>query len=304
MAGKMSVDLKKMRHIVEVARSEGITLAAHNLSITQSALTRSISDAEATLGIQLFQRLPRGVRLTDAGRDFVNKSKRILGDVDDLMEDINQHRDLRTGRLRIGFSPGAFQKFFTAALSKFISDYPAIQMAFYTGSAENHAPKLISGELDLVFGTARQFTRWPELEIENLRDLHCKILVRKEHPLTKIPKISRKDLAEYPWVQSSSIEEIDSDLTRSLNDLGQRRFVPHYLCDDFDMVRNIVRHTDAASPVFSPNPDFDHLVSEFTLLENLLELPTHSLSVTYSRSRAISPVAEKFIDQVRKFLIS
>ncbi|MBE7637492.1 LysR family transcriptional regulator [Sneathiella sp. P13V-1] len=296
------IDLKKMRHVVEVARSEGITLAAHNLSITQSALTRSVADVEEDLGVKLFQRLPRGVRLTDAGRDFVTTAKRILGDAEDLVEGIRDYRDLKAGKLRVGFSPGAFQKFFSPALMDFIGTHPQIQVEMYTGSAENHAPQLLSGELDLVFGTARQFRRWPELEILHLRDLHCKMMIRKDHPLTTQKKVKPENLTKYPWVQSSSIEEIDSDLTRSLNALGDKQFRPHYLCDDFDLVRDIVRRTDAASPVFGVDPAFTHLQKDFVLLDNILQLPTHTLSATKSRSRPLTPVAERFLQRIKNYL--
>ncbi len=297
------IDLKKMRHVVEVARSEGITLAAHNLSITQSALTKSVADVEEELGVKLFQRLPRGVRLTDAGSDFVTTSKRILGDVDDLVDGIRDYRDFKAGNLRVGFSPGAFQKFFSIALVDFIGAYPQVRVEMYTGSAENHAPQLLSGELDLVFGTARQFRRWPELEITHLRDLCCKMMIRKNHPLTLQKSVKAEDLTHYPWIQSSSIEEIDSDLTRSLNSLGDKQFRPHYLCDDFDLVRDIVRKTDAASPVFGVDSDFTHLRKDFALLDNILELPTHTLSATTSRSRPLTPVAEKFVQYMQNYLL-
>lgn len=298
----MSIDLKKLRHIVEVARSQGITLAAQNLLITQSALTRSIADAESELGVQLFQRMPRGVRLTDAGREFVKKARRILGDMEDLLEETSHFRDLTSGKLQVGFSPGAFLKFFSPSLSDFIANYQGVRMEMFSGSAENNVPQLMTGELDLVFGTSRQFIRWPELEVQSLKDLYCKILVRKDHPLTKEHKLSVEKMAEFPWVQASSIEPIDSDLARCLNKAGYKQFRPQYLCDDFDLVRDIIRKTDAASPVFSPNPEFSHLKSDFALLDNIIGLPTHSLAVAYAKSRILSPAAEQFIEHVKNYL--
>lgn len=298
----MAIDLKKLRHIVEVARSEGITLAAHSLGITQSALTRSVADVEAELGLQLFQRLPRGVRVTDAGRDFIAKSKRIIGDFDDLVGSIKDYRELNTGKLRIGFSPGAFLKFFSPALVDYASSYPGISVEIFSGSAENQAPQLLSGELDLVFGSARQFIRWPELDVTPLRDLHCKILVRKDHPLKDKENLTIDDLIEYPWIQASSIEPIDSDLLRVLNRRGAKQVRPHYLCDDFDLVRDIIRNTDAASPVFNTDSRFDHLKDQFALLDNILEIPTHALAVTRSKSRHLTPAASVFIKHVETHL--
>lgn len=298
----MSIDLKKLRHVIEVERSQGITRAAKNLMITQSALTRSLADTEAELGVELFQRLPRGVRVTEAGRHFVGRARRILGEVDDLLDQTSQFRNLKSGTIEIGFSPGAFQKFFAPMLVKFAADHPGIRMSFFNDSAENHVPKLLSGEMDLIIGSARQFARWQELEIAPLKDLYCKILVRKDHPLTKLKNLKRSDMVKYPWIQASSIEPIDSDLLRSLN-LGSDHHVrPHYMVDDFDLVRDIVRNTDAASPVFSPSPAFDHLKGEFALLDNILEIPTHALAIVESRARQRSPVVEEFIGHIEQNL--
>ncbi len=301
---RMAIDLKKLRHIVEVARSKGITLAAYNLGITQSALTRSVADVEAELGLSLFQRLPRGVQVTDVGRDFIAKSRRIIGDFDDLVGSVTDYRELNTGKLRIGFSPGAFQKFFSPALIDFIADYPGIRVELFHGSAENQSPQLLSGELDIILGSARQFARWPELDVQPVRDLHCRILVRKGHPITKYTKPTLQDLLKFPWMQASSIEPIDSDLMRVLNKEGGKLVKPHYFCDDFDLARSIIKNTDAACPVFYTDPEFGHLKGQFSLLDNILEIPTHALAVMRSKSKHLTPAAEVFITYVEKSLKS
>ncbi len=84
----IAIDLRKLRHVVETARFENVTRAAEALYITQSALTRSLADVEAELGTPLFVRLPRGVRVTDQGRRFVDRARLIIGDVGDLLADI------------------------------------------------------------------------------------------------------------------------------------------------------------------------------------------------------------------------
>ena len=73
-----NIDLRKIRHVVEVAHSESITTAAYTLSISQPALTRSIADVERQLGVKLFERMRRGMRLTEAGRVFVDHAQRVI----------------------------------------------------------------------------------------------------------------------------------------------------------------------------------------------------------------------------------
>ncbi len=113
----IAIDLRKLRHVVETARFENVTRAAEALYITQSALTRSLADVEAELGTPLFVRLPRGVRLTEQGRRFVARARMIIGDVDDLLADIADHRGLHAGRLRIGVCPPGYQRFISRAIA-------------------------------------------------------------------------------------------------------------------------------------------------------------------------------------------
>ena len=67
-APRNQLETKRLRYIVEVSKSGSITTAAETLSITQSALSQNIAEVEDVLGVKLFNRLPRGVLLTEAGR--------------------------------------------------------------------------------------------------------------------------------------------------------------------------------------------------------------------------------------------
>ena len=93
----MITDLRKLRHVVGVAEAESFTGAGTVLGVTQSALTKSVAEVERHLDVSLFHRLPRGVRVTEAGEAFVQRARKILADLDDLHEGIDKLRDLRAG---------------------------------------------------------------------------------------------------------------------------------------------------------------------------------------------------------------
>ena len=84
---RTQIDLRRLRYVVEVARAESITTAAQTLAITQPALTRAIAELEASLGIKLFERLPRGVRATPEGERFLFRARKRIVDMDDLIAD-------------------------------------------------------------------------------------------------------------------------------------------------------------------------------------------------------------------------
>src|SRR3546814_14388415 len=72
------LDLRKVNHVIEIARQGGFAKAAATLNITQSALTRSVQILEDHLGIQVFERGPRGIRLTREGEELIEGGTRLL----------------------------------------------------------------------------------------------------------------------------------------------------------------------------------------------------------------------------------
>ena len=72
------VDLRHLRTVVEVARAASITTAAQTLGLTQSAVSRTVAEMETALGARLFDRLPRGIKLTEgAGRVHLGCAQRL-----------------------------------------------------------------------------------------------------------------------------------------------------------------------------------------------------------------------------------
>src|SRR6516225_12498387 len=94
--------LRIMRYVDEVARTGSIRKAAGHLNVTSSAVNRQILDLEEELGAPLFERRPRGVRLTAAGEVFVNFLRQHNGDVERMKSQIEDLKGLRRGTVRIG----------------------------------------------------------------------------------------------------------------------------------------------------------------------------------------------------------
>ena len=146
----MLTDLRKLRHVVEVAQAESFTGAAASLAITQSALTKSVADVEQLLGVKLFQRLPRGVALTEAGRSFVLRARQILADTHDLMNTVEAHRSLAAGRFNLGIAPAALQSLMVRPIGQFAANYPGLTMEVIDGSFASMAQALVAGEIDAM----------------------------------------------------------------------------------------------------------------------------------------------------------
>lgn len=302
MAHPMAIDLRKLRHVVETARFESVTRAAASLYITQSALTRSIAEVEAELGLKLFIRLPRGVRATEAGGIFVKRARQILGDVDDLIATAEDYRDLKTGRVRIGVAPPAFQRFMARPLAAVAGEHQGLSIDVVSGSADELAPRLTAGDFDLVIGHCSWLSRWPDLAITRVADFHCAMMLRRNHPLAGRTDVEEIDVLRYPAILPSIIEPLETDIASryAANDLPPLN--PRYTGDDFDLLCALTAATDAYTPIISLNPTFGRLHDDFLLLEDVVKMPTQAIGYAVSRMRALSPAATAVVAEIRRLI--
>lgn len=288
------IDLKKLRNTIEVANTGSITIAAENRCITQSTLSRSIADVEADLGVSLFHRTPNGVIPTEVGLKFVDRAREIIVKVDNLIAEISDHKNLREGRLRIGFASAMFQKLVYPSIIRIVRANPSLGVETISGPGEVLVPKLLNEELDLLVGTQVHLGRWAELRLNPIADLHCRIMVRPDHPLTELSTVTPEAVLSYPAVLDSSLEVSRHEL----NELYRRHDVapkaPKYLCESIDQYCALIENTDAFSLVYSPSGRFSSLRNKFALLECVLSIIPQKVVIATAADQSPQPSVLEF----------
>lgn len=287
------IDLKRMRYVVEVARAEAITSAGDTLGITQSALSRSIAEVEDTLGVKLFHRRPRGIELSEQGAQFVAQAERILANVDDLVNDMRASGDEVTGRIRLGVSPASNLVYAQRAIRKLATEYPQVIIEVVTGSPQILCPRLLAGDLQLVIGSSSYLKRWNDLEVTSLKELFFACILRKDHPLKDNTHIAEVDVLAHPVILPENFDPVHSDTAKRyyMHDLGTPQ--PRYITDDLNLVYQLVASTDAWFPMMHPSPTFDNLDEHFWLLRDVVDMPTHYLSIARSTLHRANPLTER-----------
>ena len=292
------IDLKRMRYIIEVARAEAITSAGEVLGITQSALSRSIAEVEEALGVKLFHRRPRGIELSEEGVQFVAQAEQILGQVDDLVSDMQASGTEGTGRIRLGISPASNLVHAHRAIRKLASEYPLVTIEIVSGSPQMLCPRLLAGDIHLIIGSSSYLRQWNELEVTSLKELHFACILRKEHPLGGLKSIAEIDVLGYPVILPENFDPVHSDTAKryALHDLEPPR--PRYVTDDINLVYQLISTTDAWFPMMHPSPTFGSLDEHFWLLRDVVEMPTHYLSIARSSLHTANPLTERMLDLI------
>ncbi len=285
-----TVDLKRMRMVVEVARAEAITTAAAGLGLTQSAVSRGVAEVETALGVRIFERLPRGIRLTDAGHRFVARARRVLAEAEDLVSEVREARARVAGRLRIGVTASGTHA--TWALASFARVHPDVAIETDAGPPQALCPKLLHGELDLILGSTSYLRRWRDLEVTVLAPLHFACMFRKDHPLAARSAPSEVEVLSYPVIFSTTDEPSYSDLAQRYVHHGLPRFQPQYVTDDLELVRRLVLKTDAFIPLMWSNESFGELGRDFLLIRGVVEMPTDHVGFARAAHRPKSAAIE------------
>ena len=295
-------DLRKLRHVAAVARAGSFTSAARMLSLTQPALTKSVAEVETQLGLKLFERTARGVLLTEAGESFVPRAERLLDDAADLLHDVRDVQMLAAGHLRIGVGPTAFVAFLESTLSAFARVYPAISVTVDDGTEDRVVRSLLQGQLDLVVGSGEHFGAWREITTQRIAPLHLFFIARGDHPLASRSRVTAADLLSHPVVMPSAGLGVDQALRQAYTQAGLPPVPPHYRCDHFSLVKELVLATDAVSPVLSLAPPTETFQQRFRAFADVVRLDPPALAVGMAKGREPGAAATAFVEIFRGFL--
>lgn len=195
----MSINLRQLRVFLTVAESGGFTRAAEQLRISQPAITKSIRDLEMSLDVQLFDRLPRGVSLTDAGRSLLRYARAAVAELNQATKEIEAIKGTASGRLAIGTAPTGAPGLVPRALISVLEEYPELLVEIREGIFADLGPLLLAGELDLIVTPIPDIV--PDYVVyEELWQTQFSIIVRAGHPLTQIADPIVADLARYRWI--------------------------------------------------------------------------------------------------------
>ena len=142
--------LRFLRYVDEVARAGSIRRAAEQLHVTASAVNRRVIDLEEELGAPLFERRPRGVRLTAAGELFVRYIREQTGDVERMKSQIEDLKGFRRGTVRIACSQALALDFLPREIANYRTRFPLVQFDVQVLDHERAMAALAAYEVDLV----------------------------------------------------------------------------------------------------------------------------------------------------------
>jgi DNA-binding transcriptional LysR family regulator len=168
--------------------------------VAQPALSRQIQDLEEEIGFKLFERLPRGVKLSAAGKLFLEDARRILLDVNEAAARAGRVALGRSGTLRVGFTENAsWSGVVPESFRRFRELLPDAELQLQPSPSLRQLEAIRSDRLDagFVYNVANTD---PELERLPVAVQHIELAALRRHPLTKLKKLRLRDLADASFI--------------------------------------------------------------------------------------------------------
>ncbi|HXB54245.1 MAG TPA: LysR family transcriptional regulator [Vicinamibacteria bacterium] len=194
------MELRHLRYFVAVGEEQHYGRAAERLRVAQPALSRQIQDLEGEVGFQLFDRLPRGVRLSAAGKTFLEEARLILQQVNEATIRAGRVARGLAGTLRVGFTESAsWHGVVPASFLRFRRGQPDAELQLQPLSSLEQVDAVRSGRLDAGFVFNMPKTD-PELDQIQVASQRLVLAAPKRHPLAKPKTLRLRDLTDAVFV--------------------------------------------------------------------------------------------------------
>jgi DNA-binding transcriptional LysR family regulator len=194
------MELRHLRYFVAVGEDQHYGHASRRLGVAQPALSRQIQDLEKEIGFVLFDRMPRGVRLSAAGELFLEDARHILQQVGEATARAARVARGQSGTLRIGFAENSsWHGVVPDSFRRFREQHPDVDLQLQPAASLEQLESLRSGRLDAGFVN---FMPKAHADLDQLPvgRQQVELAAPKRHPLTRIKKLRLRDLTDGPFV--------------------------------------------------------------------------------------------------------
>jgi DNA-binding transcriptional LysR family regulator len=187
---------RALTYVDAVARYGSIRKAADALNVSSSALNRQILDLEADLGSPLFERLPRGVRVTSAGEAFLVYARLVISELKAVESRIEQLRGLVRGQVSVAAAESVAGELLPSAITQFQATHPYVRFHVRIGAPEELVEALVADQVDLIL--THDAPRKKDVAVVAVaRQALCAMVV-PDHPLASRDEVRLRDCLAFP----------------------------------------------------------------------------------------------------------
>ncbi|MFI6284885.1 LysR substrate-binding domain-containing protein [Streptomyces sp. NPDC051018] len=290
----------KLRHLVlltTIADHGSVLRAAEQLRVTQPVVTRGLRELETILGVEVFERLPRGVSPTVYGQAFIQYARAILAQVRQAGRHVAELRDAHAGRVIVGTHLAGANVLLPRAIVRMKQERPHVTVVVKEATPDVLTADLLTGGIDLMVGRLTPSDESGLVHQTRLYTEPIRLVTRAGHPALGLAAPRLADLLGYPWILPVGETALRGELDRTFFDEGLQLPADRVECTSILTLRSILLDTDAiaALPLLIARED-----TQLAMLSTPLETVRRLVGVTRSRDSVASPGSALLLHHLRE----
>ncbi|WP_105978806.1 LysR family transcriptional regulator [Bacillus paralicheniformis] len=292
------MELRQLHYFMEVAEREHVSEAAMHLHVAQSAISRQIANLEEELGVDLFEREGRNVKLTPIGRQFLDHIKTAMKAIDFAKEQIDEYLDPNRGTVKIGFPTSLAGQFLPTVISAFKEEHPHVAFLLRQGSYKFLIEAVKNRDIDLAF-LGPVPSNIAEIKGDILFSESLLALLPINHPLSGQQSLHLGDLRNDQYVLFPDGYILRKMAVDACKQVG---YTPKISSEgeDLDAIKGLVSADMGVTLL--PESAFNETAPRFTK-KIPIDYPQvkRTVGIITPKNRELSPSAKVFYQFVKKF---
>lgn len=285
-----------------VATYQSIREAARRLDVASSAVTRQVAQLEDALGIALFHRERRRLRLSPAGEILFRHSRRLSAPMEAAVSEIELLRGVRTGSVRIAAAESVGLAFLPRLLTEFGRRYPRLTLDVSIIPSAEVVERLLDERIDVGFGFIAKPPR--QVDVSFRRDVSIGAVMAPGHPLAAVKSLTMAQCLEHPLAVGKpeiSIREVIEPFLRSANGI----LPPLVEVDSIRMLVELALGGHYAS-IMTPIGAQNEIIAGTLVFRDLRdgELPTNRFGILIRSGSALHLAPAIFLDHAKAYFES
>jgi DNA-binding transcriptional LysR family regulator len=287
------MELRHLRYFVAVAEAENVTRAAARLRVAQPAISRQIRDLEEELGLALFERSAKAVRLTDAGRTFLEEARAVLQRADEAVQTVRAIAGGVRGELHVGYAPSLTVQILPRALRKFQAELPGVRVSLHDLSTGEMLAGLRENRLHLALTVAPAGDELRGLRFTELARYAMCVAVAPGHNFARSRSLSVEKIAGEPLIAYSRADypEYHAGLAEMFGRIGREPTI----AEEHDSVTSLIAAVEAGRGIALVADCMACLAGPRLKILPLTPAPAPIVVGAVCRSASDSSVARRFI---------
>lgn len=292
-----TMDLRHLRYFVAVAEEENVTRASLRLRVAQPSLSRQVRDLEEMLGLTLFERSSKALRLTAVGKTFLVEARAVLQRVEEALRLARTLAGGQRAEIHVGYAPSLTVDLLPRALRLYQESCPDVQVRLHDLSTQEMIDGLRRGDLHVALMIRASSKLMSGIAFEPLRKFAVCVAAHPSHPMAQgnevgLKQVSRERLivynpAEYPEYQ------------KWLTELFAKAQLQPHIAEEHDGATSLIAAVEAGRGIALVQQGFECLSGQRLTVRPLSPSPAPFVVGVAHLRKTMPPDIEAFLSAAR-----